>query len=111
MAQMLEQSGAVAAGQFMEQVLPLAQVSPEVLDKIDADQLVDELAQRLGVPASVVRSDEQVAALRKEREEREAEREAKALAQSEVEQMAKMGGMKTEGTLAGALLGAAGSRA
>ena len=102
----LEQAGAVAAGQFMEEVLPLVQASPEALDKIDADQMVDELAQRMGVPSSVIRSDEQVAEIRRRRaEEAESARraeEAKTLA----EQAAKIGGIRTGDTLAGALVNA-----
>ena len=106
MAQMLEQAGAVAAGQFMEEVLPLVQASPEALDKIDADQMVDELAQRMGVPSSVIRSDEQVAEIRRRRaEEAESARRAEE-AKTLVEQAAKIGGIRTGDTLAGALVNA-----
>ncbi len=47
----------------------LAGASPEVLDKIDADQVVDEYAQLTGAPPRVLRSDEQVEALRQGREQ------------------------------------------
>lgn len=105
MAQMLEQSGAVATGQFLEQIAPVAQISPELLDKIDADQLVDEMAQRLGVPASIIRSDEQVAAIRQQRAEAQAAQQAQAAALMEAEQAAKLGNIRTQGTVAGAMLG------
>lgn len=49
-------------------VANLATVSPDMLDKIDTDQLVDELADSLGVPPSIIRTDEAVAALRQARE-------------------------------------------
>jgi hypothetical protein len=42
----------------------LAALKPEVLDKLDMDQLVDELADALGVPPVIIRADEAVEALR-----------------------------------------------
>ena len=101
----------MAAGQFLEQVLPLAQASPQILDKIDADQLVDELAQRMGVPASIIRSDEEVAKIRQEREQAQQAAEAEAALVSEAQELARMGGVRTKDTVAGALLGASGEGA
>ena len=45
----------------------LAALAPDVLDKLDLDQLVDELADSLGVPPAIIRPDEAVAALRQAR--------------------------------------------
>lgn len=45
----------------------LAQLSPEALDKLDMDQLVDEYADSLGVPPATVRTDELVASMRQGR--------------------------------------------
>lgn len=45
----------------------LAALKPEVLDKLDLDQLIDELADSLGVPPAIIRPDEAVAALRETR--------------------------------------------
>ncbi len=56
----------------------LAAASPEVLDKIDADQVVDEYAQLTGAPPRVLRSEEQLETLRRDREE--------ALAQAQMAQ-------------------------
>lgn len=106
MAQMLEQSGAVATAQFMEQIAPLIKISPDIMDKIDVDQMIDELAQRMGVPASIIRSDETVAAIRQQRAEAQAAQQAQAAAMMEAEQAAKLGNVKTQGTVAGAVLGA-----
>lgn len=105
MAQMLEQCGAVATGQFIEQVAPLVKVVPDIMDKIDTDQMVDELARRMGVPASIVRSDEQVATIRQQRAEAQAQQQAQAMAMMQAEQAAKLGNVKTQGTVAGAVLG------
>jgi hypothetical protein len=43
----------------------LAQFKPEVLDKINGDEMIDEYADMLGVPAKVVNSAEEVDATRK----------------------------------------------
>jgi hypothetical protein len=40
---------------------------PDVFDKLDFDQAIDEFADRQGSPARVVRSDDDVAAIRAER--------------------------------------------
>lgn len=45
----------------------LAAGKPEVLDKLDADQAIDEYAEMIGAPATIVLSDDRVAEIRKER--------------------------------------------
>lgn len=45
----------------------LASVKPDVIDKLDWDQLVDEMAEALGVPPATVRADELVLAVREKR--------------------------------------------
>ena len=45
----------------------LAGLAPEVLDKLDMDQAVDEYASMIGVPPTILRSDEQVAQIRQQR--------------------------------------------
>lgn len=45
----------------------LAGVSPEVLDKVDIDQVVDEYAEALGVVPTVIRGDDQVEQIRQSR--------------------------------------------
>ncbi|MCT4536306.1 portal protein [Halodesulfovibrio sp.] len=61
-AQKLASSNAIR--QLTEQVGRMATVAPSVLDKLDFDQCVDELASTAGVPARILRSDEEVATLR-----------------------------------------------
>ena len=46
----------------------MAQVAPQVLDKIDFDQCIDELAAISGVPARILRPDSEVEKRRKETE-------------------------------------------
>lgn len=50
---------------------------PEVIDKVDLDQMIDVYAERTGVPPSIVRSDDAVLAIR----------QARAQAQQEAAQM------------------------
>lgn len=49
----------------------LAAMSPTILDKVDTDQLIDEYSDALGVPAKVIRTDEQVAEIRQSRAQAE----------------------------------------
>lgn len=63
----------------------LEKIKPGTLDKIDTDQAIDELGDILGVPARIIRPDDEVAAIRDQR--------AKAAeAQARSEQMATMAG-------------------
>lgn len=48
-------------------VANIAQVAGEAMDKINLDQAIDEIADALAVPPSVVRSDDEVAKMRQER--------------------------------------------
>ena len=45
----------------------LAGIKPDIIDKIDFDQAVDEYTAMLGVPPTIIRSDEAVAQLRQSR--------------------------------------------
>jgi len=47
----------------------MAAAKPDVLDKLDADQSVDEYAEMLGVPPKIVVSDDNVQKIRQERQE------------------------------------------
>jgi hypothetical protein len=51
----------------------LIAVKPDVQDKIDFDQAIDEYAEMTGVPPQIVRADDAVAAIRDERTRQQAE--------------------------------------
>lgn len=75
----------------------LAKFKPEVLDKLDADQAVDEYADALGVNPRVVVPDDVVAASRQQRQQQQ-----QAMAQAEqakmmAESVGKLGGVETQG--------------
>lgn len=59
----------------------LAAVKPDVLDKFDTDQAVDEYADALGVSPRIVRSDDDVAKIRQARAEQEQAAQAAQMAQ------------------------------
>ncbi len=48
-------------------ILSMAEVQPDILDKVDFDQQVDEYGSAAGVPPRVIRSDDDVAAMRQQR--------------------------------------------
>jgi len=73
---------------MMAEVQVAAGRDPEVLDWVDFDGMVREMAKRRAIPAVALRSQEEVEEIREERQERieEAEAMAQAQAQSEVVQ-------------------------
>ena len=81
LANALRQTGADATRALLQDVMGMAQVDARVLDKLDLDQAVDELATGLGAPGRVIRADADVLALRRERAEAQAaqQREQEAL--------------------------------
>ena len=62
---------AAAANQWLQSIVAMAQAKPDVLDRVDFDDLSESLALWGNVPRSVVRSDAEVAAIRGAREEQE----------------------------------------
>lgn len=62
---------AVGVMRLTEQASLIAQAKPEILDRINFDEALQVLADASNVPSKVMRSDEQVAALRGERAQAE----------------------------------------
>lgn len=67
MANAMRQTGAETTRALVMDVLNMAQADPSVLDKLDLDQAVDELATGLGAPGRLVRADADVARIRQQR--------------------------------------------
>lgn len=86
MAQAQKMLGITGVERLASFVGSLAAVKPEVLDKLDFDQMVDEYGQMVGTPPALVRSDEDVDTIRQARAE-----EAAAAQQSEVQAQAIQG--------------------
>lgn len=55
--------------------------NPAVLDKLDGDQAVDEYSNAVGGPASIIRSDDNVASMRADRAQQQQMQQMAALAQ------------------------------
>lgn len=62
---------AAAVNQWLQAVIPMAQVNPSVLDRANFDEVAESLADWGNVPRRVVRSDAEVASLRSQREQEE----------------------------------------
>jgi hypothetical protein len=56
----------------------LAAASPDALDKLDIDELVDEYTSRIGTPAKIIRSDAEVEKIRQNRQAQQAQAQAAA---------------------------------
>jgi len=67
MAQAQKLSGISSIERFTGYVGQVAQADPGVLDKIDADQLIDVYGETLSLPAGIIRSDEDVQKIRDDR--------------------------------------------
>jgi len=73
LAQAAKANGTVSIQRTVEFAAFVAQATgrPDALDKIDGDQAIDEFADRVGSPAALVRSDDDVAQIRQSRAQRE----------------------------------------
>lgn len=71
LAAMAKAEGAGRTMRFFEVLTPMAQADQQVFDYVDTDEAIPGLADALSVPASYVRSREQVAAIRRQRAEAE----------------------------------------
>lgn len=81
MAQAMKLTGITGIERFVSFAGQVAQAQPEVLDKIDFDQTLDEYAAMVGTPPSMVRDDNAVALLRKQRADQQAAMQQAAIAQ------------------------------
>jgi hypothetical protein len=65
---------------FLQDITPLAQNDPTLMDNINDNNLVDEYARRRNIPRSVVRSKKEVAQIREERAAQESQQQQVAAA-------------------------------
>ncbi len=56
---------------MMEGISPVAQIDPSILDRVDGDEALKVLADVNGVPSKVLRSDDEVAAIKQGRAQQE----------------------------------------
>jgi hypothetical protein len=67
MAQAQKLSGLAGIERFVGFAGQVAQANPQVLDKIDTDQLIDVYGEIVSLPAGIIKSDEEVEVVRAER--------------------------------------------
>jgi hypothetical protein len=75
----------------------VAAVKPEILDKFDVDATVDEYSEMLGVPAGIVRTDEEVATIRAQRQQMAQQQQQAAQMQQAAETAKTASQADTEG--------------
>lgn len=75
------QAGIAAINQTVGFIGQLAQFDPGALDKLNTDEAIDEVAEMHGVPPKMIRSDEEVAALREQREQQAQQMQMMQMAQ------------------------------
>lgn len=91
LAQAQQMVGLGGIDRLTEFVGGVAQIQPEVLDKLDADETIDQYARMLGVPAAIIRSDESVAEMRQQRAEQQQQVQ-------QMEQMSQMAQVANQGS-------------
>jgi hypothetical protein len=75
-------SGATGIANVSAWALQFAEVKPDVLDKLDTDRMVDELARAHGVPADCIVPKEEVQRLRQERAAQQQAMQAESVAKA-----------------------------
>jgi len=75
----------------------VAQVNPEALDKIDTDQILDVYADITSIPPGIVRSDDQVAAIRQQRAKQQQQAQMAAMMQQGADTAKTLSETDTEG--------------
>lgn len=81
LAQAQRAVGVQSIDRLIGTITALAPLKPEVVDKLDADQLVDAYSDMLGVDPSLIIADDKVAVVRKQRADQQRVQQAAALAQ------------------------------
>ena len=81
LAQAQQLAGLANIEQFIQFLGPVASFRPDVLDKVDADEIIDEYARRLGVPAKAIIADEDVFRIRAARAQQQQQQQQMAAAQ------------------------------
>ncbi len=90
LAQAQKQAWLAAVDQLVARAGQLAQMTgPDVLDKLNADALVDTYADLLGTPPNLVLADDELAAKRQARQQQQQQMQAMAMARQGAEAAAK----------------------
>jgi hypothetical protein len=97
LAQAQQLVGLSSMDRFAMTLGSLAQMKPEVMDKLDADQFADVYAQRLGLDPSLIVGDDKVVLIRQNRAQQQQQQQQMAMMQPMADAAAKVGGVQTQG--------------
>lgn len=108
LAQAQKMTGVNPIERVLATFIPMTKDKPDIWDKMNLDQMIDEIASRLGVPASCIRSDEAVEAIRAERQKAMAAQQQMAMIEQASKTVKNLGQTPVGGdSVLGALGGAA----
>jgi hypothetical protein len=103
MSQAQKMLGSVGVERLSSFALGVAPLNPAILDKVDWDQTVDELAEMLGVPSVMVRPDDAVDAVRATRAKQQAQQQQAAQMQQAAATAKDLGSTPMDGESPNAL--------
>lgn len=90
LAQAQRAIGVQSIDRLLGTITAVAQIKPDVVDKLDADQLVDEYSEMLGVSPTIIVADDKVALIRKDRANQQQAEQAAQMMQPMADAASKM---------------------
>jgi hypothetical protein len=104
LAQAQKMAGLSHINQFVGSVGQLAQVKPEVLDRLDGDEAIDVYADKLGIPPGLIVPIDKAILIRQQRAQQQQLAQQQAAIQQSGEVLSQLGNTSTQNTLAGEML-------
>ncbi len=95
LAQAQRAVGTQAVDRLLGTVAGIAQLKPEVIDKLDGDQIIDAYSDMLGIDPNLIVADENVAMIRQSRQQQQQAMQAAQAAQVAADSAAKLGTVNT----------------
>ena len=95
LAQAQRMVGLGAVDRLLGTVIAVAQIKPEVADKLDADQLIDKYGDMTGVDPSLIVADDKVAVIRQQRAQAQAAAQRAAQIEQATKSAQNLGAIKT----------------
>lgn len=97
LAQAQRAVGLSSVDRLLGTVASIAQLKPDIMDKVDTDKAVDEYADMLGIDPTLIVGDKQVALVRQQRAQQEAAMKAAAMAPQATQAAKNLSETDTEG--------------
>jgi hypothetical protein len=86
------QQGSIAGtiSQYLQDIIPLAQINPAIMDAVDLDKVAEQLAIARGTPRVILRSPEDLATMRQAQKQMQAMQQASQIAEPASKAMKNM---------------------